>query len=140
MNRRPVVLVADDEQIIAQTLVQILRLEGYEAASVSDGAAAVHWVRQRTPDVLVCDVIMPTLNGIDAAKQIRTLLPNLKIILFSGQAETTRLVQQAKAEGYDFDVLAKPVKPDVLLGMIKRLTAEDPARQEQESESKVVAD
>ena len=68
---------------------------------------------------MVCDVIMPTMNGIDAAKDIREFLPEAHIILFSGQAAAAGLIERAESEGYRFEVFAKPIKPDVLLKHIE---------------------
>lgn len=122
MKKVPLILVADDEPIVASTLVQILKEEGFEAISVSDGAAAVRWARQARPDVVICDVVMPTLNGVEAAKQIRAILPETHVILFSGQAAATGIVERAEVEGHRFQVLAKPIDPEVLLNTIVRLT------------------
>jgi CheY-like chemotaxis protein len=121
MGRAPVILVADDEPLVAHTLVQILEEEGFDALYVSDGAAAVRWARNARPDVVICDVIMPSLNGVEAAKQIKALLPATHIILFSGQAAASDLVKKAEAEGHQFELLAKPIKPETLLVVIKRL-------------------
>jgi CheY-like chemotaxis protein len=117
-------LIADDEPLVAHTLVQILESEGFSAISVSDGAAAVVWAREARPDLVICDVIMPTLNGIEAAKQIQALLQGVHVILFSGQAAAEGLVQKALAEGHRFEVLAKPIKPDLLLKRINELLRE----------------
>lgn len=122
MKKVPLILVADDEPIVASTLVQILKEEGFEAISVSDGAAAVHWAREARPDVVICDVLMPTLNGVEAAKQIHSILPETHVILFSGQAAAVGIVESAEAEGHRFKVLAKPIDPEVLLDTIARLT------------------
>ena len=118
MRKSPLILLADDEPNVRQTLIEILEGEGFEAISVSDGAAAVLWARQARPDIVICDVIMPTLNGVEAAKQIKELLPHACIILFSGQAAAAGLIQKAEEEGHHFQVLAKPLKPDILLAII----------------------
>lgn len=120
-KKRPVILVADDEPIVAHTLVQILEGEGFDALYVSDGAAAVRWARDARPDLVICDVIMPTLNGVEAAKQIRALLPSTHIILFSGQAAASDMVKKAETGGHRFELLAKPIKPEALLVLIRRL-------------------
>jgi CheY-like chemotaxis protein len=124
MKKLPMILVVDDEPLVCDTLVQILREEGYEALSVSDGAAAVQLARYARPQIVICDVVMPGLNGIDAAKKIREFLPEAHIILFSGQAAAAGLIERAEIEGHRFEVLAKPIKPDVLL---KRVEAAIPA-------------
>lgn len=114
------ILIADDEPLVCTTLVDILREEGYRAESVTSGNAAVEFVKRSAPNIFICDVMMPNLNGIEAAKQVRQLSPDTHIILFSGQAATTGLLDTAEKEGFSFQVLAKPVKPEVLLDIISR--------------------
>jgi len=111
------IIVVDDEPVIADTLVDILKGEGY-AISISNGESAVEWSEKFQRDVVVSDVVMPGLSGIDTAKAILKRLPNCRIILFSGQAASVDLGSKAKAEGYSFEVLAKPVDPDALLNKI----------------------
>jgi CheY-like chemotaxis protein len=120
MTKVPLILVADDEPIVAHTLVQILESEGYRAISVSNGKAAVEWAQRATPDFVICDVVMPGLNGIEAAKAIRQLLPYVPILLFSGQAAAGSMIERAAAEGHAFEVLPKPIKPDSLLELIRK--------------------
>lgn len=113
------VLVVDDEPLIADTLVNILNGEGHDALAVSDGPSAIKWAGMVIPDAVVTDVIMPGMDGVETAKAIMKLLPNCRIILFSGQAASVDLVARARAEGYSFEVLAKPINPDVLLNRLK---------------------
>lgn len=117
------IIVVDDEPIIADTLVDILNGEGHEALAVSDGSSAIKWAEMVQPDVVLTDVIMPDMDGVEAAKAIMKLLPKCRIILFSGQAASTDLLARAGAEGYSFEVLAKPVNPDVLLEKLKSSSA-----------------
>lgn len=104
--------------MIAHTLVDILKGEGYEAVAVTEGASAVKSASAMEPDIVITDVIMPDLNGIEAAKQILKVCPRCRIILLSGQAASADLLAKATAEGYDFQVLAKPVSPDRLLSIL----------------------
>jgi CheY-like chemotaxis protein len=71
------------------------------------------------PDAVISDVIMPGMNGIETAKAIMQSLPNCRIILFSGQTASVDLLAQARAEGYAFEVLAKPINPEKLLEKLK---------------------
>jgi len=118
------IIVVDDEPIIADTLVNILTGEGYDAFAVSDGLSAIKWAEMFRPDAVVTDVIMPGLDGIETAKAIMKLLPSCRIILFSGQAASTDLLAKAKAEGYSFEVLAKPINPEILLEKLKSSPAD----------------
>jgi len=118
---KPKVLVADDERVIADTLAIILNQSGFEATAVYTGEKAVEMARTLKPDMLISDVIMTDLNGIDAAIRIRELLPSCKILLFSGQAATADLLEKAHAQGYDFEILAKPVHPQDLLNKLRNV-------------------
>jgi DNA-binding NtrC family response regulator len=114
------VIVVDDETRIASTLVEILKGEGYDAMAASTGDTAIELARIFKPDIVLSDVILPGMNGIDVAVQISTLFPKCRVILFSGQAATLDLVRDARKHGHDFQILAKPIKPDSLLALIRR--------------------
>ena len=116
---KPKVLVADDERVIADTLAMILNQSGFEARAVYSGETALSQAASFEPDMLISDVIMADLNGIDAAIRIRGILPKIKILLFSGQAATADLLEKARAKGYEFEILAKPVHPQDLLAKLR---------------------
>ena len=113
------VLVVDDERVIADTLAIILNQHGYDASAVYTGTAAVERARSVRPDLIISDVIMPDMNGIEAAINIRRFLPECKILLFSGQAATADLLENARARGHEFEILAKPVHPQDLLSKLR---------------------
>lgn len=116
---KPKVLVADDERVIADTLAMILNQSGFEARAVYSGEKALEIAPSFQPDMLISDVIMADLNGIDAAIRIRILVPRIKILLFSGQAATADLLENARTKGYEFEILAKPVHPQDLLTKLR---------------------
>ena len=116
---KPKVLVADDERVIADTLAIILNQSGFQATAVYSGEKAVETARDLQPDMLISDVIMTDLNGIDAAIRIRGMLPTCKILLFSGQAATADLLDRARVQGHEFEILAKPVHPQDLLARLR---------------------
>jgi CheY-like chemotaxis protein len=109
------VLILDDEQIIANTLALILNRNGFEAQAVYTAQDAINTAAQLSPDVLISDVIMEGMTGVDAAIRISQLVPGCRIILFSGQAATADLLEQAEADGHHFEILAKPIHPRLLL-------------------------
>ena len=115
-SQKPKVLVADDERVIADTLAMILNQSGFEARAVYSGEKALEIAPTFTPDMLISDVIMADLNGIDTAIKVRSLLPKIKILLFSGQAATADLLASAGHSGHKFELLSKPVHPSELLG------------------------
>jgi CheY-like chemotaxis protein len=118
-GRKPKVLVVDDERVIADTLAIILNQHGFDATAVYTGTGAVERARSEHPDLIISDVIMPDMNGIEAAINIRSFLPTCKILLFSGQASTADLLERARAQGHQFEILAKPVHPQDLLAKLR---------------------
>ncbi len=116
---KPKVLVADDEQVIANTLAIILNQAGFEARAVYSGENALESIEAFQPNMLISDVIMTGMTGIEAAIQIRAKLPQCKILLFSGQAATADLLEKARSQGHEFEILAKPVHPTDLLAKLR---------------------
>ena len=114
------VIVADDEHVIADTLAYILNKAGFEATAVYTGVEAVKVAQDIKPDLLITDVVMPEMNGIEAAIHIRGLLPACKVLLFSGQAATADLLEEARGRGYQFEILSKPVHPQDLIAKLRQ--------------------
>jgi len=118
-RKRKVALIVDDEEVIAKTLAMILNQAGFDATALFSGEAAVAWAEPMRPDLVITDVMMPGMTGIEAAIVIRGKLPECKILLFSGQAATTDLLEEARASGHDFELISKPVHPRDLLEKIR---------------------
>ncbi len=118
-----VVLVVDDERIIADTLSIILRKHGYGVLTAYNGVAALDLAYETPPDLLLSDVVMPGMTGIELAIILTKAMPTCKVLLFSGQASTADLLMTAQALGHDFNVMTKPVHPtDILRQIEERLT------------------
>jgi DNA-binding response OmpR family regulator len=115
---RPSILVIDDESSIADTLSEILNRSGYSARAAYDAESALESVMLSPPEMIISDVILPDMNGIDLAITIRRIFPDCKIILFSGQASTADLLAAANSDGHHFVLLNKPVHPTDLLARI----------------------
>lgn len=109
------VLVVDDEVIIADTIVQILNRNGFQAHAVYNGKDAVEAARRTNPNTVLSDVLMPHLDGVETAIAIRAVCPETRIVLFSGQAATVEILERARAQGHDFELLPKPIHPVELL-------------------------
>jgi CheY-like chemotaxis protein len=117
----PTILVVDDEHIIADTLVQIFNRSGYSALAAYDAASALEIVALSPPNLLITDVAMPGMSGIELAITMERICPECRIILFSGQASTVDLLAFARASGYTFQTLSKPVHPSVMLAKVAEL-------------------
>jgi DNA-binding response OmpR family regulator len=115
---RPLVLVVDDEQVIADTLAAILRQSGFTALAAYEGRGALDIALANSPDLLLTDVAMPGMNGIDLAIAVTQAIPECRVLLFSGQATTAGLLARAHEEGHDFTTLQKPLHPTELLARI----------------------
>lgn len=109
------IFIVDDERSIADTLAIIFRNAGYDAAAYYDGVSALAACAVSGPDVLLSDVTMPGINGIDLAILIQRRCPECKVLLFSGLVGSFELVEQAKRRGYRFEFFEKPVNPVELL-------------------------
>jgi DNA-binding NtrC family response regulator len=114
-----VVFVVDDEVVIAQTLATILNNVGFQASAFDRPQKAIAACAERPPHLLITDVAMPGMTGIELAIHFRKTQPECKVLLFSGQASTANLLEQARAQGYDFDLLAKPIHPSDLLAKLR---------------------
>lgn len=115
---RPFVMVVDDESSIADTLAEILSRSGYSAVAAYDGDSALEAALLTPPDMLITDVVLPGMSGIDLAITVKRIFPDCKIILFSGQASTADLLAAAHRDGHQFVLLNKPVHPADLLARI----------------------
>ena len=116
------VLVVDDEDHIANTLVAILRERGYEATGSYDAISGLAQCRACPPDVIISDIAMPGMNGIELAIVVKQLYPSCKILLLSEPATSPDFLQDARQNGYDFELLAKPLHLSELLARVAELT------------------
>ena len=117
----PKILVVDDEKRIADTLSEILEMSGFHVATAYDGWDALEAAARFHPDYLLSDVLMPRMNGVDLAIAMRKMYPDAKILLFSGQAGISEILLAGHRQGFEFELIAKPIHP---LKLIERLKAQ----------------
>jgi DNA-binding response OmpR family regulator len=115
---RPIVLVVDDESAIADTITEILSRSGYAAMAAYDGNDALETALLTPPELLITDVMLPGMTGIELAITIRRIFPDCKILLCSGQAAALDLMTSARNEGHHFTLLTKPVHPRDMLSRV----------------------
>lgn len=113
--------MVDDEKVIAQSLAIILRQAGFLAEAFMNPLETLAEAASTAPDLLISDVMMPEMSGVELAIKLREIHPDCKILLFSGQAATADLLRAAREQGHDFELLLKPVHPTDLLAAIKRV-------------------
>ena len=117
--KRKLILVVDDEPAILMTAAAILDMQGYRTATARDGAAALERALEIKPDLVLSDVVMPRMNGVQLAIELKQKLPSTAVLLFSGNAATAEIIEIARTQGHEFNILAKPVPMDELLAAVK---------------------
>lgn len=122
------ILIVDDEEDVRTVLEQVIARQGYETRSAADGQSALRMIRENPPDVVLLDINLPGLTGVDALEAVHTLAPNIKVIMMSGAA-SFELAKETLAHGA-FDFVAKPPDMKALAHtlhaalLMKRLEAE----------------
>ena len=106
-------LIADDEPNIRKTLARVLSLEGYQILQAASGREALECIRQNAVDLVLLDVLMPELDGLQALGALREEQPDLPVIMMSGHATIESAVQATRLGALDF--LEKPLSTDKLL-------------------------
>jgi DNA-binding NtrC family response regulator len=119
----PLILIVDDEKVIADTLSIILSRAGFATMTAYNGETALQIATATSPALVISDVVMPGLSGVELAILITQTLPDCKILLFSGQAATVDLLDEARREGHYFTTLTKPVHPTDMLRRISECLA-----------------
>ncbi|HTB96930.1 MAG TPA: response regulator [Terracidiphilus sp.] len=115
------VLIVDDEQLITDSICAILNENGFDATGAYNGLEAIAAARKEHPDIVLSDVLMPRMSGVELGIHLRHEFPNIKIYLFSGQAATTAIIHRAEVEGHHFELFPKPIHPDELMTRLKGL-------------------
>jgi DNA-binding response OmpR family regulator len=114
----PTIIVVDDERRIADTLTEILEMAGFRVATAYDGWEALRVAARFRPDYVLSDVLMPRMNGVDLGIALRKMYPDARILLFSGQAGISEILLDGQKQGFEFELIAKPIHP---LKLIERL-------------------
>lgn len=123
-SNRPLVLVVDDDTVIADTLAQILNQSGFAAYATYDGRSAIEAALLHPPQLIISDVTMPGISGIELGMTVRRIFPDCKVILSSGVEGSSDLIAAALSAGNHFVFLQKPVHPSVLLKHVEALLKE----------------
>lgn len=131
------VLIVDDEKDILELLEYNLEKEGYEVVLAMDGEEAIEKARKEKPNMVLLDIMMPQMDGIETCRRLRELpeLQSTFIVFLTARAE-----EYSELAGFDAgadDYIAKPIKPRVLLSRIKAILRRDQAFKEEQDILKV---
>jgi DNA-binding response OmpR family regulator len=125
----PKVLVIENEPAILANLTRMLRLEGFEATGAADGAAGVAAVRDGKPDVVLCDLLMPVMNGDAVLAALRSDVATAATPFIFLTASADQREREARLGNGANDYLIKPVDFKELLAAIRRHLPGDPSQE-----------
>lgn len=128
------ILLVDDEQDILEFVGYNLSKEGYDVVTTNNGRDAIALAQKETPDLIILDVMMPEMDGIETCLELRNIdkLKDVLIIFLSARGE-----DYSQVAGFDAgadDYISKPIKPRLLVSRVKAILRRKGGQQEQESE------
>ncbi len=112
------ILVVDDEPVARQSLTDILKLEGYTVASAPNGQAAVEYIRTHNVDLLIVDLKMPGMDGLEVVQVVNQVSPETEVILLTAYGSTETAIQALRLRIHDY--LLKPASPAQILSTVKK--------------------
>jgi len=116
MNGR--ILIVDDEEIVLRSCLRILRGDEYEIDTASDGLSALNLVNEKDYDVLILDIKMPKMDGIEVLRRVKEVHPDMDVIMITGLHDISTAVQAMKLGALDY--LPKPFEPDQLKMLVEK--------------------
>jgi DNA-binding response OmpR family regulator len=112
------ILVVDDEPVARQSLTEILRLEGYAVNSVPNGQAAVEYVRTHPIELIIVDLRMPGMDGLEVIQVVNQISPETEVILLTAFGTTESAIQALRLRVHDY--LLKPAPPSAVVNSVKK--------------------
>lgn len=113
-----VVLIVDDAAFMRMRLAKILTGNGYEVIEAANGAEAVAAYEKYRPDVVLMDITMPEMDGLEALRAIKAKFPDAKVIMCSALGQESTVIESIKSGAKDF--IVKPFQPEVVLGAVRK--------------------
>ena len=114
------VLIVDDAAFMRMMIKDILSKNGYEVVGEADnGLKAIEKYKELTPDLVLMDITMPEMNGIDAVKNIKAIDPGAKVVMCSAMGQQAMVIESIQAGARDF--IVKPFQADRVLEAVRRV-------------------
>jgi len=137
MNKTQTILVIDDEKVVRDSCFKVLSKDGYRIVTAEDGASGLQKIREVKPDLILVDLKMPRISGIELLEKVKDIDPHIISIVITGYATIENAIEAMKRNAYDF--LPKPFTPDQLRivtnrGLEKRKLTLESARLQREKE------
>ncbi|MDU0459898.1 MAG: response regulator [Geobacteraceae bacterium] len=113
------ILLAEDDGIVRDATAAILEYGGYRVITAQNGEEAVQCFRENHVDMLLLDVIMPEMNGVEAYRIIKEIAPDIRVLFTSGY--TAEVLDRELIQAKDVRLLNKPIPPDTLLKVVREV-------------------
>src|SRR5882724_2560454 len=120
-----VIMIVDDEDKVRESVREVLADEGYRVVDTADGTRVLELIEQEKPGLVLLDIWMPQIDGIDLLKQIKSKEPGINVVMISGHGNIHTAVTATKFGAFDF--IEKPLSLDALLLTVQRALGELPA-------------
>lgn len=115
----------EDEAVVLRTLELILKQHGYDTRGARTGTDGIALASTFHPEILLCDINLPDIDGIQVALRIKGSIADVRVVLLSGEISSAELLDEAKRAGHYFEVLAKPTEPRQLLNTLQSKITSD---------------
>jgi len=112
------ILIVDDEPVARQSLSDILKLEGYTVSSVANGQAAVEFIRTHSIDLMIVDLKMPGMDGLEVVQVANQVSPETEVVILTAHGSTESAIQALRLRIHDY--LLKPASPAQVIASVKR--------------------
>ncbi|GAH46417.1 unnamed protein product, partial [marine sediment metagenome] len=118
LEKTPFILVVDDEESMRDACSKILKKDGFLADTAKDGSAGLEKIEKNKPDLVLVDLKMPGISGMEVLEKIKEIDPNIISVVITGYSTVESAVEAMKKGAYDF--LPKPFSPEELRIIIRR--------------------
>ena len=123
MDQQKTVLVVDDDRALNHVLVELLRRAGFDVSSATDGAAAAKSVERQAFDVVLLDINLPKMNGLEVLQRIRALKHAPKVLVMTADETPETVLSAVKDQAYRY--ISKPLKPKTVVELVEQMVRED---------------
>ena len=120
------IMVVDDDTALADGIADVLDAKGYNVSIANDGFEALDMVKKDIFDIVIMDIRMPKMNGVETYKEIKIVSPYIKVIMMTAYS-TENLIDEAMHEGV-IDVMNKPIDLDRLIALIEAIDGKAPVK------------